>query len=217
MPHGDVLVHCGDITAHGHLQEVEAFVAWLAAQPHRHKLFIAGNHDCALEVDPAAGRAIAARAADNGVTYLEDTGCCIDGMTFWGSPITPRHMHWAFMRDPGPDIQRHWDLVPDDTDVLITHGPPWGVLDTLYRQDSGAEHTGCPSLLASLSRIQPRLHLFGHIHEGHGMLPADDSPGNDVTAFHNVATMNEFYCIANAPVIIELCLIHLIRIPAYDE
>lgn len=201
MPHGDVLVHCGDITAHGHLREVEAFVAWLAVQPPRHKVFIAGNHDSALENDPAAGHAIAAAA---GVIYLDDAGCSIDGVRFWGSPITPRHMDWSFMRDPGADIQQHWDLVPDETDVLITHGPPWGILDTLYRQGGGAEHTGCPSLLASLSRIRPRLHLFGHIHEGHGVHPVTDVHSDDVTAFHNVATMNEFYSIANAPVIIEL-------------
>ena len=108
------------------------------------------------------------------MTYLCDSGCEIDGVKFWGSPFTPWFHDWAFNRTH--DIGRHWDLVPDSTDVLVTHGPPYGICDLLAHPDAGQDpHVGCPLLLKTIERVRPRAHVFGHIHEARGM--REHAPG----------------------------------------
>ena len=197
LPAGDVLVHAGDITAHGTGADLERFMAWFGATGFRHRVCVAGNHDEAAEADPARSRRL---AEAHGVHWLEDSGVTLDGVRFWGSPITPRFHDWSFMRDPGPDIERHWAMIPDDTDVLVTHGPPRGLLDVVERGAGVTEHTGCPSLLARVAEVRPRLHLFGHIHEGYGEVAIDG------TRYLNVSTMDKGYRIANAPVTVDLPL-----------
>jgi len=93
LPDGDVLVHAGDITAHGSKADYSDFLEWFVAQPHKHKVFIAGNHDTFLEEKPETTLQM---AIDAGVNYLSDTGIEIDGVHFWGSPITPRFYNWSF-------------------------------------------------------------------------------------------------------------------------
>lgn len=194
LPVGDVLVHAGDITAHGSREDFLNFIKWFSSQPHKHKIFIGGNHDTYLEKEPEA---VIAEAASHGVHYLNDSGVEIDGIHFWGSPITPRFFDWSFMRDEA-DIHHHWSLIPDNTNVLITHGPVWGVLDEVERAENITEHTGCKSLADRVKQIAPSYHVFGHIHEGYGNCSIDG------TTFLNVSTMNNGYRIQNAPVIIEL-------------
>lgn len=188
LPEGDVLIHAGDLTGHGTKDDLVSFVDWLSSQPHTHKIFIAGNHDTFLESE---SQATADMANSAGLIYLNDGGCCIDGVNFWGSPITPRFYDWSFMRDPGADIEKHWSLIPSNTNVLITHGPPYGIMDQVERSEKVYEHTGCPSLLAKLSQINPQYHIFGHIHEGFGQ----EQYG--VVRFANVSSMNEHYKISN--------------------
>ena len=89
-------------------------------------------------------------------------------------------------------------MIPDDTDVLVTHGPPFAILDEVGRPGGASEHVGCPSLARRIAEVRPALHLFGHIHEGHGELERDG------TRYLNVSTMNSDYRIANAPVVVEL-------------
>lgn len=97
--------------------------------------------------------------------YLQDSGVEIEGLFIWGSPISPKYHDWAFNRERGSDIRRHWKIIPPHTDVLITHCPPFGILDT----SSQGTHEGCRDLLDILQhRVRPRLHVFGHIHEAHG-------------------------------------------------
>lgn len=158
-PKGDVLIHCGDFTGNGKPLQAEEFAEWFGEQPHKHKICIAGNHDGCFETVPTIARDIMQR---HWVTYLEDSGVTIDGIKFWGSPITPEFNNWYFNRARGAQIKRHWDLIPDDTDVLITHGPPHGVLDKCPMS------VGCEELLKAVQRVQPRIHAFGHIHEGGG-------------------------------------------------
>lgn len=163
LPDGDVLIHAGDFSMRGHVAETEAFLSWFAAQPHPHKIFIAGNHDFIFEKRRKKARAM----VPDSVIYLEDEGVTLEGVKFWGSPITPTFFDWAFNRGPWV-IGRHWDLIPDDTDVLITHGPPLGTLDRVL---PGGEHVGCPKLKEALDlRLRPKLHVFGHIHESHGQV-----------------------------------------------
>lgn len=195
LPEGDILLHAGDVTAHGQSAETQDFMQWLGSQRFAHKLCIAGNHDAFMEEEPDQ---TAAFAAESGVKLLNDSGCFIDGIQFWGSPITPRFFHWHFMRDPGADIEAHWNLIPKHTDVLITHGPVLGILDEVERPDEVKEHVGCPSLKKRLKEVGPLLHLFGHIHEARGQYEQDG------VRFYNISSMNKHYRIAHEPVVIEL-------------
>ncbi|HND88343.1 MAG TPA: metallophosphatase domain-containing protein, partial [Saprospiraceae bacterium] len=129
VPEGDVLLHCGDFSKRGELDEVGRFLEWFGAQPHLYKVLIAGNHDFLAEEQPD----VFASLVPEGVIYLNDSGCRIEGVHIWGSPIQPWFFDWAFNRRRGPDIRRHWDLIPEDTDILLTHGPPYGILDEVVR------------------------------------------------------------------------------------
>jgi Icc-related predicted phosphoesterase len=189
VPDGDVLVHAGDFTGHGHENEVRRFDAWLGSLPHRHKVVIAGNHDFCFENDP-----IEARSWLQHCTYLEDSGVDIDGLKFWGSPWQPRFFDWAFNLDRGAALAAKWALIPADTDVLITHGPPYGILDKTSRQ----EPVGCMDLLDAIERIRPRLHVFGHIHEAYGI----QERGR--TRFVNASACDLRYAPVQAPIVVDL-------------
>jgi len=159
VPDGDVLLHAGDFTGRGTEREVATFGEFLARLPHAHKVVVAGNHDFLFESDPARARELLGE-----VTYLQDEGATIAGLSVWGSPWQPWFYDWAFNLPRGPALAERWSLVPEGTDVLVTHGPPKGILD---RTSSGLE-VGCEELLKARDRIRPRLHLFGHIHEAYG-------------------------------------------------
>ncbi len=173
VPDGDILVHAGDICRHGSLADVESFDRWLGALPHRHKIVICGNHDGCFQETPAE-----ARARITNAIYLEDSGCEIEGMTFYGSPWTPQFSDWSFMLPRGPEIARKWAAIPTGVDVLITHGPPEGICD---RNRTG-EACGCRDLLSRVLEVKPRLHVFGHIHEAAGRSDYDG------TIFLNAST-----------------------------
>jgi predicted phosphohydrolase len=165
IPDGDVLLHAGDFTGRGGAAEVEAFGVFLAGLPHRHKVVIAGNHDFLFQREPERARALL-----GGATYLEDSGVTLDGIRFWGSPWQPWFHDWAFNLPRGEPLAEKWALVPAGVDVLVTHGPPHGVLDRTFV----GERVGCEELSRALERIRPRLHLFGHIHEAHGVARSGD-------------------------------------------
>lgn len=173
VPDGDVLVHAGDLTRHGALNDVEEFDRWLGTLPHRHKIVICGNHDFCFQEQPAA-----ARARITNAIYLEDSGCEIDGLSFYGSPWQPWFGGWAFNLHRGEALAAVWSKIPEGVDVLITHGPPEGILDMTTR----GEATGCRDLLQRVHIIKPRLHVFGHIHEAAGRLDIDG------TIFVNAST-----------------------------
>jgi predicted phosphohydrolase len=160
LPEGDVFIHAGDLVRAGTLEELEPVAAWIAGLPHRHKIVVAGNHDWCF-----ARAADAARALLRGAVHLEDAGCVIDGVRFWGSPWQPAFNDWAFNLPRGGALAEKWALIPDDVDVLVTHGPPAGFGD----RAGVAERTGCADLLAAVRRIRPPLHLFGHIHQDGGL------------------------------------------------
>ena len=191
LPPGDVLVHAGDYSMQGHVAETEAFLSWFAAQPHRHKVFIAGNHDLIFEKRRKKARAM----VPPGVIYLEDEGVTLDGVKFWGSPVTPTFFNWAFNHGPAT-IGGYWDAIPDDTDVLITHGPAFRVLDKVL---PFGEEVGCPKLRTALdTRPHPKLHVFGHVHENYGQLV------NGILTSVNASFLDHLYHPANAPVVVSL-------------
>lgn len=164
IPNGDILVHAGDITRHGELEDVESFDRWLATLPHRYKVVICGNHDFCFQ-DQAAE----ARARITNAIYLEDAGCQIEGLSFYGSPWQPWFGGWAFNRHRGEELAAMWAKIPVGIDVLITHGPPEGVLDRTRLGESA----GCRDLYNRVFEIRPRLHVFGHIHEAAGVCEID--------------------------------------------
>jgi hypothetical protein len=183
LPAGDVLVSAGDAGRGGDLEEIEGFLRWFSSQPHRHKIFVPGNHDGCLQ-DPAILAGLRAAFAD--VVILVDEGCVIDGLRLWGSPWTPTFHDWAFMLPRGALLAERWAWIPDDTDVLITHGPPQRILDDVaaYRfgrdiRDDNSDldvddrYAGCADLRARVRVVRPPLHLFGHIHSQRGVAHDD--------------------------------------------
>ena len=159
VPDGDVLIHAGDFCSTGTLHEVESFGRFLARLPHAHKVVVAGNHDFACEETPQE-----AREALGEVHYLFDSGVELDGVRFWGSPWQPVFMNWAFNLPRGEPLRAVWERMPSDVDVLVTHGPPHGILDETHR----GQHVGDEALRQRVLAVRPRLHLFGHIHEARG-------------------------------------------------
>jgi Icc-related predicted phosphoesterase len=193
LPACDVLIHAGDFTRHGSREDVEAFLRWFSRQEAREKVLVAGNHDMLYEEAPDLARALTREA---GIHYLCDEEARIAGLRIWGSPITPRFGDWAFNRDRGPDIAAHWKLIPEGLDVLITHGPPYGLGDKTWYGASA----GCEDLLARVRQVQPRLHVFGHIHESHG---ESSLPGLS-TRFFNAASCRPMPFGLRPPIVVEL-------------
>lgn len=164
VPDGDVFVHAGDMLRGGTLDELEDVAAWIRALPHRHKIVVAGNHDGCFEDVATRAEAIAMLGTD--VTYLQDSAATIDGLSLWGSPWTPRYYDWAFMLErDGAALAERWAAIPNNVDLLITHGPPHGILDA---SSYGAIRAGCALLRARIEVVTPRVHVFAHIHEDGG-------------------------------------------------
>lgn len=189
VPDGDVLLHAGDTTMGGKPAQVEAFARWFAARPHRHKIVVAGNHDWMFERTPAQARSLL-----RDVVYLQDDEITVDGLRIWGSPWQPWFHDWAFNLERGPQIAAKWELIPAGIDVLITHGPPAGILDRTSR----GEAVGCADLRRELQRIRPRLHVFGHIHEAYGTVEIDG------TRYVNASICTERYHPVQLPIVVDL-------------
>ena len=189
---GDVLIHCGDFSKKGSLEDIKSFSEFIKKQDFCHKIVIAGNHDFCFEDE----RKTEAEEifSKNGIIYLNDSGVTIDGVKFWGSPVQPEFFDWAFNRKRGDDIKKHWDLIPDDTDVLITHGPPFGILD----ECSNGQKVGCEDLLNKIQNLEIKVHAFGHIHEGYGIKVQGG------VAFVNSCILNKNYKVKNEPICIEI-------------
>lgn len=194
VPDGDILLHAGDFTHFGEPSEVDLFLDWLSGLPHGHKVFVAGNHD--FYVERRNEHFIEQVRAMPALTYLQDSGAEIAGLRIWGSPVQPWFYDWAFNRQRGAEIQEHWDLIPADTHVLITHGPPIGILDRNFK----GVHTGCENLRDTIAKLgQLRLHVFGHMHPGGGQQCELDG-----CLFVNAAICDERGYASREPVVVEL-------------
>lgn len=169
MPEGDVLIHAGDwCHGFGSVAEMKRFADWIAEQPYAAKIVIAGNHDFPAQDNEARCRG---NFRKRGVHYLRDSGVDIDGVSFWGSPWQPEYGGMAFNLPRGDDLWDKWRRIPKALDVLITHGPPLGILDNATSPDDlfGEDRSvGCKQLLRRVRQVKPKLHCFGHIHVSHG-------------------------------------------------
>lgn len=193
LPPGDVLIHAGDFCGVGDADDVASFAHWFYRQPFAHRIVVAGNHDLLFEHVPDIAEDILHKACP-GVHYLRDSGVVIDSVGFWGSPWQPRFMNWAFNLERGVPLRQVWAQVPDGIDVLITHGPPHGILDKTRHGDL----VGCEELRAALPRIKPRVHIFGHIHEGAGQLMAGG------VHFVNASSLDATYSTMHPAMVVEL-------------
>jgi Icc-related predicted phosphoesterase len=164
VPDGiDVVVHSGDASnrmdPYLNEPELRKFLAWFAALPIARKVFVPGNHDTSLEKRVVRPDEVTSL----GIDLLIDARVEIDGVKFWGSPWTPRYGDWAWMTKR-ETIGRKWQHIPTDTDVLITHGPPFGTLDATYDSSNDTSMVGCRALQKWVTLNPPRFHLFGHVH-----------------------------------------------------
>ncbi len=191
LPKGDVILHAGDITYKGQKQEVVDFLQWFSRLDFKYKIFIAGNHDFYFEQKSA--EEINSIIPQN-IIYLNNTGVDIDGIQVWGSPVTPWYFSWAFNKKRGAAISRYWQMIPATTNVLLTHGPVYGIHDTVIN----GTHVGCKDLLKQVQVINPKVHVCGHIHEVYGQMQTAN------TKFINASVLNDSYELVNKPVVFEL-------------
>lgn len=189
IPEGDVLVHAGDIIGYGNgmlaqTEEYKDFLAWLNELPHQHKIFIGGNHDHLLEGIKADELVVS-----DGTHYLHNSAIEIDGVKFWGSPNTVSFFGMPF-EETEDALEEIYKEIPDDTDVLITHVPPYGILD----KSSAGKNCGSTALHKRVFEVNPRIHVCGHIHHSYGSI---DKEG---TSFYNAAYMHR----GNAPIVVDI-------------
>lgn len=193
LPGGDVLIHAGDLTSMGYEHEIREFCAWFnKIDNYDHKIFIAGNHDWGFQDN--VDKIMEIVNSYKTITYLQDDWVKINDVKIYGSPWQPRFFNWAFNADPGEDIQQHWNKIPEDTDILITHGPAYGYVDRVIGRP---EHLGCSDLRVKIEDIKPKMHVCGHIHTGYGYVC------NEHTHFFNASVLNESYNFTQKPIHIE--------------
>jgi Icc-related predicted phosphoesterase len=173
VPKGiDMIIHSGDCSnprdPYNNEPEVREFIDWYKELSPKYKIYVAGNHDSSIEKKLVTKKDF----EDNGIIYLENDYVAIEGIKIFGSPYTPNFGNWSFMRDRNK-LDRFWcNAIHDDTDIVITHGPPKGILDKSENRDGLMECCGDKSLLNKLLQVQPAYHLFGHIHNGGSIVNA---------------------------------------------
>lgn len=177
VPDGDLLIHCGDATSDGSYKESKNFLRWFTSLPHKHKIFVPGNHDHFFERYQLEIK----KALPSNVSLLIEEEVQIGDLRIYGSPITPKHGSNAFAKGRGHQMREYWRNIPDGIDILLTHCPPFGILD-LNRK---GELCGCEDLHHKVMQVKPKYHLFGHIHDGHGTMDING------TEFHNVAYLSK--------------------------
>lgn len=193
LPDGDVLIVAGDLTSIGTMLQLERCGQWLSEQPHQHKIVIAGNHDFLFEKDYGLAR-LSIRDGDHGIVYLQDQVWVIDDVVFYGAPWSVKYMNWAFGNEPKTaESHARWLKIPEGIDILITHGPPSGILDAT----PNGYRLGDPDLLSAVQRLRPKIHIFGHVHHSHGTAKIGD------TLFVNAAICDEEYKHTQEPIVLD--------------
>ena len=186
---GDLLIIAGDFVARENLKSYFDFFDWVQSQDYLKKVLVAGNHDSMFQDEEYKGPAGAVKDV---FEYLCDSGCEFEGIKIWGSPWTKSFWQQnprckGFSLDSEEELAEKWGLIPNDTDILVTHSPPHGILDaSLWDKE---EFFGCRKLREEvLCRVKPKLHVFGHVHEWGGR-----SVDINTTKFVNASLVNELY------------------------
>jgi Icc-related predicted phosphoesterase len=199
LPGGDLLVHAGDFSSRGYEHEVDAFFHWYnGLDDYTDKIVIAGNHDLMFEDDPMLAKDIMSYYPN--VTYLQDDIEVIgedyqSSVKVYGSPWQPEFYNWAFnLPRNGEELEEKWNEIPHNMDIVVTHGPAWGHLDTVGGQSM---NLGCELLAERLKVVKPKIHVCGHIHGGYGY------KFHDGTHYFNVAVLGEDYIFTQKPMTVE--------------
>ncbi|GFO30081.1 metallophosphoesterase mpped2 [Plakobranchus ocellatus] len=217
VPPADVLIHAGDFTKVGLPASIEKFDSYLGSLPHKRKIVIAGNHDLTLDMDMVNNRRShllnsfqisrdkfedylqekqlpSSRELLKNCIYLQDSSITVCGIKIYGSPWQPEFGDWGFNLPRGIPCLQKWDQIPDETDILVTHGPPIGHGDLCV----SGQRAGCVELLTTIqTRVKPKYHLYGHIHEAYGIT----TDGH--TTFINGSNCTLRYKPQNKPVVFD--------------
>ena len=192
LPPADTIIHCGDFTSMGKEHEIRGFMKWFSnLDQYINKIIIAGNHEWLFEKSGFFARSF----VPYNVVYLEDSGFIIDDIKFYGIPVQKHFCNWAFNRHPEV-LKKHWEAIPGDTDILITHTAPYNILDYVLHNNS---HEGESALYDEVTkRIKPTLHCFGHLHGGRGIVEING------TTFINASNLDDDYNCVHEPVLLEI-------------
>lgn len=187
----DIVIHSGDCSnpkdPYKNEQEVKNFIYWYSKLDIRYKIYVAGNHDSSIE------KKFINRLDfnSNGIIYLENESIEIEGINVWGSPYSPTFGEWSFMKSRDK-LYRLWDSIPDNSDIVIVHGPPKGILDLSYGRDNSLEYCGCSALKKRILKLQPKFCLFGHIHNCEDIINAGYTKLSDCeTIFSNGSVVTD--------------------------
>jgi len=202
LPEGDMLIHSGDLTFQGNIAEISQELRELERLKSKYKyiIFVDGNHDWLGQRNPELMRQM---CKDAGIIYLQDESVEIEGIKIYGSPWQPAFCNWAFNLPRGEKLKAKWAMIPNDTNILVTHSPPYGILDTVERWNGpncefDLEHVGCEELYLRVMELPNlKFHQFGHIHKDYGTIQM----GN--TTFINASSCNEAYKPVNKPIVYE--------------
>lgn len=187
-----VVVHTGDFS-NGSEVSTDTFLCWLSDLPVKHKLLVAGNHD---KYVMHYNEQFKIKCAVLGITYLQDSGCTIKGVKFWGTPWVNQFYNWAFMAYE-KDLSKIYKKIPTNTQVLLSHGPANGTLDFVQRVGGG--HVGALALRDRITKLKKlKYHIFGHIHCDRGVKVC----GNYTAV--NAAVLNDDYNPIYDPIIVEV-------------
>jgi Icc-related predicted phosphoesterase len=203
MPKGDILIHAGDFSllpknAHENrelmISELTDLKNWFDKIRHNYKytVLVPGNHDWIFEVDYEFAKEFMGETI-----VLFDESITLDGVTIWGTPINLEYRNWAFNRAAGKELLEHYDKIGEDVDILVTHGPPLGILDQAFPENNSPQ-LGDIDLLNTVERLNLKAHIFGHIHGSHGTLEKNG------TLFVNASIMDENYRPTFSPISFEL-------------
>lgn len=201
---GDILFHAGDFTMVGRAKELLDFLLWFSNQPYKTKILVAGNHDLSLDYkkrtkkhgvvfEPKLKEAFLTLCSQLNIHYLEHSYIEVQGLRVFGSPYTPSFKDWGFGVDTNEKMEQMFSKLPKNLDVLITHGPPHQILDEAHYQ-----YLGSPAIAEAIFKKKPKVHIFGHIHEGYGMKKFNE------TLFINASYCGMPYNQFNQPVYFEL-------------
>ncbi|MCM4155356.1 metallophosphatase domain-containing protein [Gramella sp. AN32] len=188
IPDGDILIHAGDCTDGGSKHETEDFLKWMESQMHPVKILVPGNHDFYFEKQENLEN------LPLSIHTLINQSLIIEYLQFWGSPVTPGDGHWAFNEERGKSIRKYWDKIPEHTNILITHSPPYGLMDDIEK----GMKLGCEELKKAVERVQPDYHLFGHVHYSAGLARIKN------TTYYNLSQLDERGRIMHSPAIINI-------------
>lgn len=199
IPECDLLISAGDYSFRGERHMVVDFHKWLSKQPARHVISVQGNHELWVESNWSEAKQLVLENAPR-IHFIYEGPLEIEGVKIWCCSITPFFCNWAWNRQRGEEIKKHWDRIPDDTQVLVTHGPPKGILDLVGPEGFNYnERVGCNDLFNKIQTLkQLRLHIFGHIHGASG-----EQNFNGVT-YLNASICDERYMSTNPIRIFEL-------------